>query len=578
MKGAKLRKGAAILLALGMLAMAAGCGEDSTHFNDLDASRMLQEALTWSNDANGAKNEIGALLWEGDTPRFVGLSQAEVDAREQKLTEQMERFEKIDQTKLSEEEQWICQSEIDRRNRERALLQGRLLWDWGLGWQTPVIVLERYILYTQKDADDYLKVVQAAGTFLEGLLDYHEERAKAGMAASQVWIENEIEGCRNFIHNTSTLYLIQGFDAKIDGLEEITPQQKAQYKMLNLSVVTEYLVPACQAYIDGLERIREKGGEQGVAANEERKAFVRNLVAYQASTDRDIEQIIQRLDEEVAHQKERWEAAIERRPDGLNELETIALDAKDPKTLLTKMEQASQKDFPVLDQSQVGTMEISLADSGTGGLAYTPGYSTLYLSEDAQQSKMNAYSQLAESGYPGAFYLCYYIQQNNPELVDNLFYYRGYRDGWLAYANAYAAKWAYPEAADLQVIYQANTIDSYLVGARISLGVNYEGWDKEAAIQYAVDQGYIEENGEMFWNQAVAYPDLHLSYAIGYLEIMELQGYAKAELGEAYTDMEFHRAVLEAGPSPFWHVRSYVEAYVERTKAEAPQGQMGRAA
>ena len=81
-----------------------------------------------------------------------------------------------------------------------------------------------------------------------------------------------------------------------------------------------------------------------------------------------------------------------------------------------------------------------------------------------------------------------------------------------------------------------------------------------------------------YWNQAVSAPGDSLSYAIGYLEIMELQGYAKAELGEAYTDMEFHRAVLEAGPSPFWHVRSYVEAYVERTKAEAPQGQTGRAA
>lgn len=576
MKRGSLRKGAALLLALGMLAMAAGCG--STHLDDLDASRMLQEALAWSNDASGAKNEIGALLWEGDTPRFVGLSQADIDAREQKLTEQMERFEKIDQTKLSEEEKWICQSEIDRRNRERALLQGRLLWDWGLGWQTPVVVLERYILYTQKDADDYLKVVQAAGTFMEELLAYHEERAKEGMTVSQVWIENEIQGCRNFIHNISTLHLIQGFDAKIDGLEEITPQQKAQYKILNLSAVTEYLVPACQAYIEGLERIGEKGGGQGVAANEERKAFIRNLVAYQASTDRDIEQIIQRLDERITDLTERWEAAMERSPDALNELETIALDAEEPKTLLTKLEQASQKDFPALDQGQVGTIEISMADSGTGGLTYAPEYSTIYLLEDAQQSRMNAYSQLAESGYPGTFYLCCYIQQNNPELVDKIFYYHGYRDGWMAYANAYAAKWAYPEAADLQVMYQANTIDSYLVGARISLGVNYEGWDKETALQYAADHRYLEEMGEMFWNQAVAYPDLHLSYAIGYLEIMEMKDYAKEELGNAYTDMEFHRAVLEAGPSPFWHVRTYVEAYVERTKAKMPQGQAGRAA
>lgn len=119
-----------------------------------------------------------------------------------------------------------------------------------------------------------------------------------------------------------------------------------------------------------------------------------------------------------------------------------------------------------------------------------------------------------------------------------------------------------------------------LLAARIDLGVNYEGWGKEQIKSLLRKYDYVvdEETVSFYWNQAVSAPGDSLSYAIGYLEIMELQGYAKAELGEAYTDMEFHRAVLEAGPSPFWHVRSYVEAYVERTKAEAPQGQTGRAA
>ena len=50
MKGARLRQGAALLLA-----MAAGCREDPTHFDDLDASRMLQEALAGASGTGSLK-------------------------------------------------------------------------------------------------------------------------------------------------------------------------------------------------------------------------------------------------------------------------------------------------------------------------------------------------------------------------------------------------------------------------------------------------------------------------------------------------------------------------------------------
>ena len=53
MKGARLRQGAALLLA-----MAAGCREAPTHFDDLDASRMLQEALAGASGKGCLKSLI----------------------------------------------------------------------------------------------------------------------------------------------------------------------------------------------------------------------------------------------------------------------------------------------------------------------------------------------------------------------------------------------------------------------------------------------------------------------------------------------------------------------------------------
>lgn len=53
MKKAMLRqKGTAMLLAPGMLAMTADCGEEPIHFDALDASGMLRQALAWANGAD----------------------------------------------------------------------------------------------------------------------------------------------------------------------------------------------------------------------------------------------------------------------------------------------------------------------------------------------------------------------------------------------------------------------------------------------------------------------------------------------------------------------------------------------
>ena len=66
MKGARLRQGAALLLA-----MAAGCREDPTHFDDLDASRMLQEALAGASGKGGLKQRGSMRTKDGKARLFL---------------------------------------------------------------------------------------------------------------------------------------------------------------------------------------------------------------------------------------------------------------------------------------------------------------------------------------------------------------------------------------------------------------------------------------------------------------------------------------------------------------------------
>ena len=71
MKGARLRQGAALLLA-----MAADCREAPTHFDDLDASRMLQEALAGASGKGGLKQRGSMRTKKTGKPVFFFLEGA----------------------------------------------------------------------------------------------------------------------------------------------------------------------------------------------------------------------------------------------------------------------------------------------------------------------------------------------------------------------------------------------------------------------------------------------------------------------------------------------------------------------
>ena len=56
-------------------------------------------------------------------------------------------------------------------------------------------------------------------------------------------------------------------------------------------------------------------------------------------------------------------------------------------------------------------------------------------------------------------------------------------------------------------------------------------------------------------------PAHYLKYYIGYLEFLELKEYAKEEFGEAYSDRDFHQAIIRIGPSPFSILKNYLKAF-----------------
>lgn len=583
MKSARLRQGAALLLALGMLAMAAGCGAVQTGGKPekTEQSQTMQEMMLqvgWRDDFDDTE------IAEDGNWRWVGFGKEAFDAQVRAVEEDLTLLAEMQAMPLSEEEQEKCRILQSYFETEKILYQNRLCWEPNgrmNGTHTGLPqALERFSVPNAELAQAKIQLAQDSGRYLDSVLALQQDKAAAGMLMGTEQIDEVVAFCREFAAKPDEIYLIDSFDKEVDGIEDLSEEQKQSLKQAYREAVTGVLAPAYLRLADGLEALKPQCAEGGLSKTEQGKIYYQALIRSQTGSERTADEMIAMLDQALTQNDNEWNkltAKDWRLPD---KVEKNKLGTRDPEQIMQALIADTQADFPPVDP---GTYRITytneqVEDNGTAGMYYRAG-NEIRLTDADEQDDGELFATLAHEGFPGHMYQMNYKGEAESQPMYIRVSFEGYTEGWATYAEIYSAKYAQDSGAKRAMMANLRA-SSHLISAQIDLGVNHQGWGKNQIktllrkYDYATDAKTVN----FYWDQAISDPGISLSYAIGYLEIMELQDYAKAELGEAYTDMEFHRAVLEAGPSPFWHVRSYVEAYVERTKAEPPQGQAGRAA
>ncbi len=101
---------------------------------------------------------------------------------------------------------------------------------------------------------------------------------------------------------------------------------------------------------------------------------------------------------------------------------------------------------------------------------------------------------------------------------------------------------------------------------RLDIGINYEGWTVKEVAEYMEKNNMDATYAQELFDSMIGSPGVYLTYYIGYLEFCDLQKLAKSELGDAYSPLEFHKAVLSTGSCPFVFVKEAVENYIKEAK------------
>jgi uncharacterized protein (DUF885 family) len=141
-----------------------------------------------------------------------------------------------------------------------------------------------------------------------------------------------------------------------------------------------------------------------------------------------------------------------------------------------------------------------------------------------------------------------------------------YTEGWALYCETLGKEFGlYDDPAALY----GHLNDELLRAVRlvVDTGMHAQGWPREKAIAYAVENlGYSEARAANQIERYMVWPGQALSYKIGALKILELRTRAQQALGAKFSYARFHEVVLGDGTLPLPILEGQVGRWIEGVK------------
>ncbi len=517
-------------------------------------------------------------------------------------------LERFDSSKLSPSEQLSFELlknhlTLNRELSSYAYYEDLLGASTGVQANLPV-TLGEYPLYTEDSVKAYLKLLQQIPDYFDNVTSYQKHRSEIGFTTPDFLLEDTKTKMQTLIESlkkTDNCFAAT-FDERIASIDGLSAKKKEHYRSQNRLYIEKYILPAYESlysYVDSLLDVsknelpkKSAGTEQtassqntassskcrpdqqtayGLASFPDGAAYYSLLVKDSTGSDHSVEELIGMVDTSLKQT--------------LGNVLNIALTDQNayyyycehpietyyqtPESILEALSLMIREDYPTLSTPpsyEIKSVPDSLAASLSPAFYMIPAIddyqnNTIYINPlYTNEENGNLFTTLAHEGFPGHLYQTVYFNDTKPSPIRNILDYPGYVEGWATYVEMHSFSYLdYPlEGDSLCRLYQADTIINLALCSRIDMGVNYEGWTLADTRKFFEDNGFNSYYAEDVYSYVVEAPANYLSYFIGYLEIEDLKQCYKQQEMENYSEKEFHKKLLDIGPSDFTTLRKFM--------------------
>jgi uncharacterized protein (DUF885 family) len=458
----------------------------------------------------------------------------------------------------------------------------------GIQAQLPIL-LSQYTLGNEKDVISYLKTLSSIDDYFKSAIEFEKVKADAGCYMSNKTLSDIVSQCNEFT-GTSDNLLISSFNERIDNIKFLSVNKRNKYIAINCNLVNKVVIPSYQYLAKELSDLSPKCSPHlGLSQFETGKEYYQYLIRSTTGSDKTVSEIEKMINTQLHKDIYLLNTLCENSdvsailsgqinapnfPKDTIQKDYLSIINHDSKAtssstsnqILKYLIKKMTTDFPPPASTNFILKEVPASLSSHLSPAFylspqidDPDNNVIFINKPEQLSCESLFTTLAHEGFPGHLYQTTYFLEKSPSLIRYTLDCGGYSEGWATYAELYAYKYLYKDSKVRNAII-SNSRFSLALYCLADIGINYHGWSlddtKDFFAKYSVSD---TETVNKIYDCMIEEPANYLKYYVGYLEFMHLKESMKKKRGDAYSDIEFHRFVLENGPAPFSILKKYLD-------------------
>ena len=455
---------------------------------------------------------------------------------------------------------------------DQNLLEEPLGPSLGIQAQLPVLLAE-YSFYKDQDITDYMNLLVSIEPYFQSILEYEQEKSKAGYFMCDETLDRIQAQCRAFIQSPDSSYMEEIFSQKLADYGRLSQKEQEILKKNHKKILKEKVFPAYQKLIDGLESLRGTGkNTQGLAHFSGGKEYYQYLLQSQVGIYLPVQKLEQRLTQQLSSDSARISALVKELPQLISLFEQkLDLPDMEPEAMMKILEDKSKADFPDMEpvSFEIRSVHKSMEEFLSPAFYLTPPLdtgipNTIYINHGRSISNLELFTTLAHEGFPGHLYQTVYFGRKNPSHIRYLIDSSGYVEGWATYVESYAYGYAadYLSCQSSSAFAQLSWLNrsvNLCIYSLLDVGIHYRGWTPSQAGHFLGAFGIRDASvvAEIY-RYITETPANYLKYYVGYLNFLDLKEEQQALLGEDFDLKKFHQQVLAIGPVQFPVLKKYI--------------------
>ena len=445
-----------------------------------------------------------------------------------------------------------------------------LLYDEPLGLVSGVqtqlpVVLSEYRFYDREDVDTYLELLSTTGEYFDSLIEFERDKSAAGLFMADYAADTVIEQCRAFLDMGDGNYLYSTFADRIKDVNELTEQEKSDYVQENARCIGDYVYPAYEKLISAVESLKGSGkNEKGLKYLPGGREYYELVVEQSAGVDQTVRELEDLTRRQITDDLEAMEEVLGITADEAKEA-AASMANGNAEMILGSLKEGIAGAFPEAPETalEVKYVPEEMEEHLSPAFYMIPAIdntqeNVIYINQAHMGDSLTLFTTLAHEGYPGHLYQTLYYEGTDPDPLRNMFNFGGYVEGWATYAEM-CSYYLTPLSKEQATLLQKNS--SIILGlyALADMGIHYEGWSRMDTVEFFSNYGITDgETIDRIYELIIGSPGNYLKYYIGYVQFLEMKKDWVKEKGTAFSQKEFHEAVLTVGPAPFEIVEKYM--------------------